>query len=78
MFLFKQRILSMMNNEAAPSYFNGGSLTQYNDYRWVSRSWLVGKYVVTYHKTKMIQTPTVHLLHCDFTAYDNQYYNLMQ
>ncbi|XP_026182697.1 leucine-rich repeat-containing protein 72 [Mastacembelus armatus] len=27
------RILSMMNNEAAPSYFNGGSLTQYTDYR---------------------------------------------
>ncbi|KAM9335622.1 leucine-rich melanocyte differentiation-associated protein [Symphorus nematophorus] len=27
------RILSMMNNEAAPSYFNGGSLTQYKDYR---------------------------------------------
>ncbi|XP_072553749.1 leucine-rich melanocyte differentiation-associated protein [Paramormyrops kingsleyae] len=27
------RILSMMNNEAAPSYFNGGSLTQYIDYR---------------------------------------------
>uniref|UniRef100_A0A3Q1G6D8 Uncharacterized LOC110957422 n=1 Tax=Acanthochromis polyacanthus TaxID=80966 RepID=A0A3Q1G6D8_9TELE len=26
-------ILSMMNNEAAPSYFNGGSLTQYIDYR---------------------------------------------
>uniref|UniRef100_A0AAV2KNU0 Uncharacterized protein n=1 Tax=Knipowitschia caucasica TaxID=637954 RepID=A0AAV2KNU0_KNICA len=22
-----------MNNEAAPSYFNGGSLTQYEDYR---------------------------------------------
>lgn len=30
---FKYRILSMMNNEAAPSYFNGGSLTQYKDYR---------------------------------------------
>ncbi|XP_053357435.1 probable U2 small nuclear ribonucleoprotein A' isoform X1 [Clarias gariepinus] len=27
------KILSMMNNEAAPSYFNGGSLTQYADYR---------------------------------------------
>ncbi|KAF5907049.1 U2 small nuclear ribonucleoprotein A'-like isoform X1 [Clarias magur] len=27
------KILSMMNNEAAPSYFNGGSLTQYLDYR---------------------------------------------
>uniref|UniRef100_A0A3B3D3M6 U2A'/phosphoprotein 32 family A C-terminal domain-containing protein n=1 Tax=Oryzias melastigma TaxID=30732 RepID=A0A3B3D3M6_ORYME len=27
------RILSMMNNEAAPSYFNGGSLTQHIDYR---------------------------------------------
>ncbi|XP_019116589.1 leucine-rich melanocyte differentiation-associated protein isoform X1 [Larimichthys crocea] len=27
------KILSMMNNEAAPSYFNGGSLTQYTDYR---------------------------------------------
>ncbi|KAM9718009.1 leucine-rich melanocyte differentiation-associated protein isoform 1-T1 [Menidia menidia] len=27
------RFLSMMNNEAAPSYFNGGSLTQYIDYR---------------------------------------------
>ncbi|XP_058885267.1 uncharacterized protein LOC131737799 isoform X2 [Acipenser ruthenus] len=26
------RILSMMNNEAAPSYFNGGSLCQYLDY----------------------------------------------
>ncbi|XP_074518327.1 leucine-rich melanocyte differentiation-associated protein [Halichoeres trimaculatus] len=27
------KILSMMNNEAAPSYFNGGTLTQYKDYR---------------------------------------------
>uniref|UniRef100_A0A672NIR2 U2A'/phosphoprotein 32 family A C-terminal domain-containing protein n=1 Tax=Sinocyclocheilus grahami TaxID=75366 RepID=A0A672NIR2_SINGR len=27
------KILSMMNNEAAPSYFNGGSFTQYMDYR---------------------------------------------
>ncbi|XP_051571742.1 uncharacterized protein LOC127451246 [Myxocyprinus asiaticus] len=27
------KILSMMDNEAAPSYFNGGSLTQYIDYR---------------------------------------------
>ncbi|XP_058638602.1 uncharacterized protein LOC131544435 isoform X2 [Onychostoma macrolepis] len=27
------KIFSMMNNEAAPSYFNGGSLTQYMDYR---------------------------------------------
>ncbi|KAM6894171.1 uncharacterized protein PEZ65_021847 [Lycodopsis pacificus] len=27
------KILSMMNNGAAPSYFNGGSLTQYEDYR---------------------------------------------
>uniref|UniRef100_A0A3B3H6T1 U2A'/phosphoprotein 32 family A C-terminal domain-containing protein n=1 Tax=Oryzias latipes TaxID=8090 RepID=A0A3B3H6T1_ORYLA len=27
------RILSMMNNEAAPSYFNGGSLAQHIDYR---------------------------------------------
>ncbi|XP_067838450.1 leucine-rich melanocyte differentiation-associated protein [Heptranchias perlo] len=27
------RILSMMNNEAAPSYFNGGSLQDYIDYR---------------------------------------------
>lgn len=25
--------LSMMNNKAAPSYFNGGSLVEYNDYR---------------------------------------------
>uniref|UniRef100_A0A3B5LY55 Uncharacterized protein n=1 Tax=Xiphophorus couchianus TaxID=32473 RepID=A0A3B5LY55_9TELE len=29
------KVLSMMNNEAAPSYFNGGSLSQYIDYRWV-------------------------------------------
>lgn len=28
------RILSMMNNEAAPSYFNGGSYQQYMDYRY--------------------------------------------
>nr|XP_014353772.1 PREDICTED: uncharacterized protein LOC102347411 isoform X2 [Latimeria chalumnae] len=27
------RILSMMDNEAAPSYFNGGSYKQYLDYR---------------------------------------------
>ncbi|KAM9400246.1 leucine-rich melanocyte differentiation-associated protein-like [Salvelinus alpinus] len=27
------KILSMMNNESAPSYFNGGSLDQYIDYR---------------------------------------------
>jgi len=29
------RYLSMMNNEAAPSYFNGGSVDEYNDYRYV-------------------------------------------
>ncbi|XP_019622647.1 PREDICTED: leucine-rich repeat-containing protein C10orf11 homolog [Branchiostoma belcheri] len=27
------RFLSMMNNEAAPSYFNGGTVPQYLDYR---------------------------------------------
>ncbi|CAH1788026.1 unnamed protein product [Owenia fusiformis] len=27
------KFLSMMNNEAAPSYFNGGSFQQYSDYR---------------------------------------------
>ncbi|KAL3884474.1 hypothetical protein ACJMK2_024613, partial [Sinanodonta woodiana] len=27
------KILSMMNNEAAPSYFNGGTYEQYMDYR---------------------------------------------
>jgi len=36
------RILSMMNNEAAPSYFNGGSLTQYTDYRQYVISQLPG------------------------------------
>ncbi|KAJ4936732.1 hypothetical protein JOQ06_001318 [Pogonophryne albipinna] len=35
-------ILSMMNNEAAPSYFNGGSLTQYTDYRQYVVSQLPG------------------------------------
>ncbi|XP_076438972.1 leucine-rich melanocyte differentiation-associated protein-like [Babylonia areolata] len=28
------RILSMMNNEAAPSFFNGGSYQQYMDFRY--------------------------------------------
>ncbi|CAL1546613.1 unnamed protein product [Lymnaea stagnalis] len=28
------RILSMMNNEAAPSFFNGGNYQQYLDYRY--------------------------------------------
>ena len=27
--------LSMMNNEAAPSYFNGGSYMQFKDYRLI-------------------------------------------
>ncbi|KAK5893924.1 leucine-rich melanocyte differentiation-associated protein [Pseudochaenichthys georgianus] len=36
------KILSMMNNEAAPSYFNGGSLTQYTDYRQYVVSQLPG------------------------------------
>lgn len=36
------KILSMMNNEAAPSYFNGGSLTQYKDYRLYVISQLPG------------------------------------
>lgn len=30
----KIKILSMMNNEAAPSYFNGGSYQQFMDYRY--------------------------------------------
>ena len=29
------RYLSMMNNEAAPSYFNGGSVEEFNDYRYM-------------------------------------------
>jgi len=29
------RYLSMMNNEAAPSYFNGGSVEEFNDYRYL-------------------------------------------
>jgi hypothetical protein len=33
--------LSMMNNKAAPSYFNGGSLAEYNDYRFYTMSKLV-------------------------------------
>lgn len=41
-FLSNRRILSMMNNEAAPSYFNGGSLTQYTDYRWACSFLLTG------------------------------------
>ncbi|XP_068078894.1 leucine-rich melanocyte differentiation-associated protein [Danio rerio] len=36
------KILSMMNNEAAPSYFNGGSLTQYIDYRQYVISQILG------------------------------------
>ena len=28
------RYLSMLNNAAAPSYFNGGSLTEHKDYRF--------------------------------------------
>ncbi|XP_005754204.1 leucine-rich repeat-containing protein 72 [Pundamilia nyererei] len=36
------KILSMMNNEAAPSYFNGGSLTQHTDYRLYVISQLPG------------------------------------
>ncbi|XP_033986811.1 leucine-rich repeat-containing protein 72 [Trematomus bernacchii] len=36
------KILSMMNNEAAPSYFNGGSLNQYTDYRQYVISQLPG------------------------------------
>ncbi|XP_063756913.1 leucine-rich repeat-containing protein 72 [Eleginops maclovinus] len=36
------KILSMMNNEAAPSYFNGGSLNQYTDYRQYVISQLSG------------------------------------
>ena len=30
------RFLSMMNNEAAPSYFNGGTYNQYKDYRYIN------------------------------------------
>lgn len=30
----KMKILSMMNNEAAPSYFNGGTYQQFMDYRY--------------------------------------------
>lgn len=30
--------LSMMNNKAAPSYFNGGSLVEYNDFRLYTMS----------------------------------------
>lgn len=29
------RYLSMINNKAAPSYFNGGTYTSYSDYRYV-------------------------------------------
>ena len=33
MFCPNLKYLSMMNNKAAPSYFNGGSFVEYNDYR---------------------------------------------
>ena len=33
MFCPNLRYLSMLNNKAAPSYFNGGSLIEYNDFR---------------------------------------------
>ncbi|KAK3788575.1 hypothetical protein RRG08_031231 [Elysia crispata] len=36
------RIFSMMNNEAAPSYFNGGTYEQYLDYRYYVISCLPG------------------------------------
>ncbi|KAJ3585332.1 hypothetical protein NHX12_014053 [Muraenolepis orangiensis] len=36
------KVLSMMDNEAAPSFFNGGSLTQYRDYRQYVISQLPG------------------------------------
>lgn len=29
------KFLSMLDNDACPNYFNGGSLKQYNDYRFV-------------------------------------------
>ena len=36
------KFLSMMNNEAAPSYFNGGTYQQYADYRYkVLLAWMV-------------------------------------
>lgn len=30
------KYFSMMNNEAAPSYFNGGTYQQYKDYRYLN------------------------------------------
>lgn len=32
------KYFSMMNNEAAPSYFNGGTYQQYKDYRYWKQS----------------------------------------
>ena len=31
------KYLSMMNNRAAPSYFNGGTLSEYTDYRYFDK-----------------------------------------
>ncbi|GFS17733.1 leucine-rich repeat-containing protein C10orf11 homolog [Elysia marginata] len=42
------RILSMMNNEAAPSYFNGGTYQQYVDYRYFVISSLPNLEVLDY------------------------------
>ncbi|KAK3799630.1 hypothetical protein RRG08_059676 [Elysia crispata] len=42
------RILSMMNNEAAPSYFNGGTYQQYLDYRYFVISSLPNLEVLDY------------------------------
>ena len=43
------KYISMMNNEAAPSYFNGGTYQEYKDYRyWGSElltSWFHLQYV---------------------------------
>ncbi|XP_028661859.1 leucine-rich repeat-containing protein 72 [Erpetoichthys calabaricus] len=44
------RMLSMMNNEAAPSYFNGGTLKQYVDYRQYVISQIPGLQVLDDHK----------------------------
>lgn len=42
--------LSMMNNKAAPSYFNGGSLVEYNDFRLYTMSKLTRLQIIDHNE----------------------------
>ncbi len=57
-----------MNNEAAPSYFNGGTYIQYTDYRYATMEIVVCRIKETLEIWIKIKYPEIHYIYPNFTV----------